>query len=306
MGTDHHDATAWDPARAARRLWLRFEPIHAVSYFASECDERYRALGLKGFWMGYFASRSAPFGRCSPELANATFFNFRPSMAERALPDAWTFASPEAVLTARLEGSVAALRRALGDRAEGPDLGEAADLAEAAANAARASNAGRPLFAALSALPRPADPLARLWHAATLLREHRGDGHVAASVAAGLDGLGAHVTFVATGAVPRTRLQGARGWTDEEWDDAEARLTSTGWLRDGALTEDGARRRAEVEATTDELASAPWAVLGAEAADRLGHLLDPLARAVVASGAVPFPNPIGVPSAVDGAPETAV
>ena len=141
MGTDHHDATAWDPARAARRLWLRFEPIHAVTYFAPECDERYRALGLKGFWMGYFASRSAPFGRCSPELANATFFNFRPSMAERALPDAWTFASPEAVLTARLEGSVAALRRALGDRAEGPDLGEAADLAEAAANAARASNA---------------------------------------------------------------------------------------------------------------------------------------------------------------------
>lgn len=297
MDSDLDPGSTWDPARAARRLWLRLEPIHAVTYFAPECDERYRALGLKGFWMGYFASRSAPFGRCSPELANATFFNFRPSMAERALPDAWTLASPEAVLHARLEGSVAALGRALGDRADGAAVAEAADLAEAAAEEARSSSAGRPLFAALSALPRPTDPLARLWHAATLLREHRGDGHVVASVAAGLDGLAAHVTFVATGAVPRARLQGARGWTDEEWADAEARLTSAGWLLDGALTEVGARRRAEVEATTDLLASPPWAALGQGAAERLTELLNPLARQVADAGAVPFPNPIGVPPA---------
>lgn len=291
------DDGAWRPERAARGLWQLFEPIHAVTYFAAECDERYRALGLKGFWMGYFASRSAPFGRCSPELANATFFNFRPSMAERALPDAWTYASPEAVLAARLDGSVAALRGALGDLADGPGVADAADLAEAAAGEARSSGAGRPLFAALSALPRPADPLGRLWHAATLLREHRGDGHVVASVAAGLDGLGAHLTFAATGAVSRARLQGARGWTDEEWDAAAERLSADGWLVEGRLTEAGAERRAAIEATTDVLAAPPWAALGPDAAAHLAELLAPLARQVADSGAVPFPNPIGVPSA---------
>ena len=289
------DPAPSDPARAARALWARFEPIHAVAYFADECERRYRDLGLKGFWMGYFASRSAPFGRCSPELATATFFNFRPSMAERALPDAWSFAAPEAVLEARLLGSVAALRAALGDRADGSDVGEAADLLEAAATAARTSSAGRPLFAALSALPAPTGSLERLWHAATLLREHRGDGHVVASVAAGLDGLAAHVTFAATGAVPRARLQGARGWTDEEWSAAEERLTASGWLHDGRLTDEGARRRAEVEAATDRLAAEPWVALGPDAVHRLLDLLGPLAAQVVASGAVPFPNPIGVP-----------
>lgn len=289
----------WDPARAARILWQRFEPIHAVTYFSTECDERYRTLGLKGFWMGYFASRSAPFGRCSPELANATFFNFRPSMAERALPDAWSFASPDEVLSARLEGSVVTLRVALGDLADGPEVDEAADLAEAAARSARSLSGGRPLFAALSALPWPADPLARLWHAATLLREHRGDGHVAANVAAGLDGLGAHVTFVATGAIPRARLQGARGWTDEEWSVAERLLTASGWLQDGRLTDEGERRRAAVEATTDDLAAPPWVAVGHDAARRLADLLEPLAGRVARAGAVPFPNPIGVPPPTD-------
>lgn len=280
-------------------MWTRYEPIHAVTYFAPECEERYRALGLKGFWMGYFASRSAPFGRCSPELATATFFNFRPSMAERALPDAWSYASPEAVLQARLEGSVAALRRALGPLADGPEVAEAADLAEAAATAARATSAGRPLFAALTALPAPAEPLARLWHAATLLREHRGDGHVAASVAAGLDGLSAHVSFAATGAVPRERLQGARGWTDDEWDAAETRLTDVGWLDGGTLTEEGSRRRQAVEDGTDALSSGPWLALGRDASDRLASLLGPLALRIAETGAVPYPNPIGVPTLGD-------
>lgn len=306
MDTPAPAAAGWRPERAARTLWLLFEPIHAVTYFAAECEERYRALGLKGFWMGYFASRSAPFGRCSPELANATFFNFRPSMAERALPDAWSLASPEAVLDARLDGSVAALRGALGSLAGGPDVAEAADLAEAAAAAARSSSAGRPLFAALSALPRPTEPLARLWHAATLLREHRGDGHVVASVAAGLDGLGAHVTFAATGAVPRARLQGARGWTDEEWEVAESRLAADGWLLDGRLTELGTQRRSDVEATTDWLAASPWATLGPEATMRLAELLRPLARQVADTGAVPFPNPIGVPSSTPESRESQV
>lgn len=281
------------PAKAARLAWQVLEPVHAVAYFSAECANRYRALGLKGFWMGYFASRSAPFGEASPELVNATFFNFRPSMAERALPDAWALASPAAVLDARRDGSVASLGSLLGDTVSSRELAEAADLAERAV--AACAIAGRPLFAALTALDRPEDPLGRLWHAATLLREHRGDGHVVANVAAGLDGLQAHVTVVASGAVPRERLQLARGWTDEEWADAEARLTERGWLADGALTDAGRSGRQQVEDLTDELAAAPWGELGPDDTARLHELVLPLARRIVDGGGLPFPNPIGVP-----------
>ncbi len=280
-------------AGSARRLWTVLEPVHAVTYFSQGCAERYAALGLKGFWMGYFASRSAPFGEASAELVTAVFFNFRPSMAERALPDAWSFASPSAVLNARLEGSVATLRASLATAEDAAGVEEAAGLAERAVDACPL--AGRPLFAALLALDRPTDPLGRLWHAATLLREHRGDGHVIASVAAGLDGLDAHVTFSATGAVPRERLQAARGWTDVEWSTAEGGLESRGWLTDGALTELGVAGRQQVEDLTDELAAAPWAALGPVETARLYDLVVPLATTIAASGAIPYPNPIGVP-----------
>lgn len=284
----------WSAAVEARRLWQVFEPIHAVTYFSDECAERYRSIGLKGFWMGYFASRSAPFGAAPPELVTAAFFNFRPSMVGRALPDAWALASPATVLDARLAGSVATLRSVLGDAAHGSAVTEAADLAERAV--ADCPVGGRPLFGALLALAPPTDPLGRLWHAATLLREHRGDGHVVATVAGGLDGLDAHVTLAATGAVPRTSLQAARGWTDEEWGEAETALGARGWLADGALTEVGRTRRRQIEDLTDELAAAPWATLGRDATTRLHEVLAPMAEAIVGGGAVPYPNPIGVPA----------
>jgi len=288
------DGNEWSAAVDVRRLWQVLEPIHAVTYFSDQCGERYRTVGLKGFWMGYFASRSACFGAASAELATATFFNFRPSMVERALPDAWALATPAAVLDARLAGSVATLRTVLGDVADGPAVPEAADLAERAIAACQTG--GRPLFAALRSLATPTDPLGRLWHAATLLREHRGDGHVVATVAAGLDGLDAHVTFAATGAVPRERLQPARGWTDEEWGQAETALEARGWLADRVLTAAGREGRRQIEDLTDDLAAAPWAALGTDATGRLHELLAPMAKAIVDAGAVPFPNPIGVPA----------
>jgi len=266
--------------------------------------------------MGYFASRAAPFGAASPELVTATFFNFRPSMVARALPDAWSLASPDDVLTARSEGSVAALRRLLSTTAVGDtagsdgddgaalfapdgwveDLAEAVDLAEAAVSAC--SLGGRPIFGALRALPVPADPLGRLWHAATLLREHRGDGHVAANLAHGLDGLAAHVTFaVAHGPVQRSTLQPHRGWTDQEWDEAERTLAAKGLLRsDGSLSDEGRAVRGAVERVTDELAGEPWRVLGPATTGRLHALVAPLARAIIAAEGIPAVNPMGVPT----------
>lgn len=302
----------WSGPSGARRLWHVLEPVHAVTYFAPECDEAYRTLGLKGFWMGYFASRSAPMGPVPPAVVTATFFNFRPSMVERALPDAWGFASPGAVLDARLTASVAALQRLLAravagagpvpadaepssrlaDPLDRSDLTEAADLAEAAARACRPD--GRSLFAALSSVPWPTETLARLWHAASLLREHRGDGHVIANVASGIDGLGSHLLQVAVGGVPRERLQPARGWTDEEWAAGVAALTERGLLTgDGSATEAGRAVRARVEDLTDELAVGPWAALGPAGTARVHQLVGPWARRIIAGGGVPAVSPIG-------------
>lgn len=280
----------------ARRMWPAFETYHAQIYFVPEAAEAYRRLGLKGGWMGYFASRAAALGAASAELVTAVFFNFHPAMVARALPDAWALASPEDVVAARLETADEALRRLIPDHVGSPAEAEAAALAREAAEAPALS--GRPLFAALRSLPWPAQPHLALWHACTLLREHRGDGHVASLTAAGLDGCEAHVTLTATGSVPRDTLQSNRKWTDEDWAAAEERLRERGWLdAAGNLTEAGRAGRTEVEARTDALAEEPWRALGPERSERLLELLTPMARAINDAGGVPVPNPVGVPAA---------
>ena len=279
----------------ARRMWPAFETYHAHIYFVPEAAEAYRHLGLKGGWMGYFASRAAPLGAAPPELVSAVFFNFHPAMVARALPDAWALASPEDVLATRLRTADVALRRLIPDHVGSPAEAEAAALAREAAEAPPL--AGHPLFAALRAQPWPDDPHLVLWHACTLLREHRGDGHVAALTAAGLDGCEAHVTLTATGSVPRKTLQDNRKWSDEEWAAAEERLRARGWLdADGDLTDAGRAGRAEVEARPDALDTAPWEALGPQRSERLLELLTPMARAINGAGGVPVPNPVGVPA----------
>jgi len=273
-------------------MWRRLETIHAAVYFAPELGEKYAAVGLKGFWMGYFAGRSAAFGEASPEVVLATFYNFHESLVRRALPDAWSFATPEAVLRARLEGAEVALRRSIGDDAESPEVAEAAELATEAARSC--SPEGRALFAAHAALPWPEEPLPRLWHAATLLREHRGDGHVAALLANEISGLEAHLLMVGTGAATRETIQFARGWPDEDWDAAATRLADRGLLdADGLLTDAGRELRERIEATTDLLAAGPWEHLGEARTERLSELVAPWARRV-AEG-IPYPNPMGLP-----------
>ena len=279
----------------ARRMWRGFDPIHAVTYFAPECDEEFRACGLKGFWMGYFAGRGAPMGAVEPAVVTATFYNFAPKMAARALPDAWGFASPAKVLDARLAGAQRALGRILGPEGSSPEVSSAADIARRAAEAVTV--VGRPLAAANAALAWPSDPLLVLWQATTILREHRGDGHVAALVDAGLDGLQSHVSFVGTGAISRSVLQPARGWNDEEWQEAERSMVERGWLDPSdpeKLTPLGATARQQIEETTDRLAAEPWERMGEEATAELRALLKPMAARIADLGVVPVPNPIGL------------
>jgi hypothetical protein len=275
---------------SARDMWVLFEPVHAVTYFAPEARAAFEAAGLRGFWRGYFAGRAAPLGRVEAAPVIALFNAFAPQMVTRAIPDVWARAAPEAALEARASGAAAALRTLAGSMAE-PDVAEAADLAERAAGLARTS--GRALGAANAALPPPADPMARLWQATTTLREHRGDGHVAALVAAGLAGCQALVLKAALEGYPE--IYGpARGWPDEDWAAAGTALAARGYLAaDGTPTEAGRTAYGEVEAVTDRLAGEVWQALGGTETARLAELLRPLA--VAASDAMPFPNPIGLP-----------
>ncbi len=268
-------------------MWTLFEPLHAVTYFAPEGRTAFEAAGLRGFWRGYFASRSAPLGPAPAAVTVALFANFAPRMVERAIPSIWELASPEVALAARLEGSVAALDRLL----DGADVGEAAALLQSVAAAAPTS--GRALGAANAALPWPTEPLAVLWQAATVLRELRGDGHVLAQLAVGLDGLSTMVLRSGHD-LAREALQPHRGWTDEEWADAGESLAARGLLGpDGRITSTGLDLLERAEALTDELAQEPWTLAGSDMALRFAELAEPLARA--ARAVLPDVNPIGLP-----------
>ncbi|MEJ2887299.1 SCO6745 family protein [Actinomycetospora aeridis] len=273
----------------ARRLWTLLEPLHAVTYFTPEAREAADAVGLRGFWMGYVAQRAAPLGAVGPDAAWACFHGFHRDRITRALPDAWGFADPATCLEARLDGADRALRRLLGD-VEDPAVAEAADLAWTAAAAADAQ--GRVLAAANQGLPRPGAPHLALWQAATTLREHRGDGHVAVLVTRSVDPVSAHRLKTAAG--ESGALQESRRLDDEVWASAGEGLLARGWLDgDGALTLAGREAREAIERDTDRAAAGPWRALGGTATDRLAELLHPLA--VAAGDAIPFPNPIGLP-----------
>ena len=278
------------PARA-RRLWALGEPFHALTYFADEARTAFGAVGLRTFWTGYFAGRAAPLGPVGPEVVTATFASFAPAFVARRVPEVWTTSSPGGALAARLAGVDAAVQRAL------PGWRDSAEAAEAAVLAQRAAAAvdlpGRPMAAANAALPSPEQPHLALWQALTTLREHRGDGHLAALLQRGLLGLPALVLSAAAGTTATEWLQKARGWSPQEWAEAAEALTARGWLSGGELTAEGLAIRTGVEADTDRLALGPWTELGDVGCDRLAELLLPVRRAVIAAGDWPAHNPIG-------------
>ena len=282
-------------ATTARALWTRYERIHAVTYFSDEAAAAATEAGYRGFWMGYVAQRAAPLGLVGPEVVTACFFGFHRSRIERALPDAWTFAPPDAALEARLRGVDRTLRRLWGEESlTGADVAEAADVLWEAARAA--DTAGRVLGAANQALPHPAEPHLALWQATTVLREHRGDGHVAALVAAGVGPLEAAVLKIAAGEADEASLRHGRAWPEEDWDHARHQLVARGWLdASGQLTQDGVRGRRDIEARTDAAAAGPWSALGPRRTARAMELPDALVAPIVAADVVPALNPIGVP-----------
>ncbi|HEX5303825.1 MAG TPA: hypothetical protein VFW50_43210 [Streptosporangiaceae bacterium] len=225
-----------DAASTARTMWTLFEPVHAVTYFTAESRSAYERAGLRGFWRGYFAGRAAPLGAVNAAVVTASFFNFAPAFVGRAIPGVWELITPEEALRARLEGATAALRGLLAGQES--EAAAAADLLWRAVG--ELDFPGRVLSAANAALPVPEDGLARLWQAATVLREHRGDGHFAALAAADIDGCEA-VALRCLMDLSRENMQPVRGWTDEAWDDALARLAARGWV-DGVGGDGGVGR----------------------------------------------------------------
>lgn len=275
------ELTAGLAGRANRAL----DSLHAVMYFVPEADEELTSVGLRPGRMGYFASRSAPMGPVSPGVVTATFYNFNPEIVGRHIPRAWGLASITDILAARLRIADRALRRLIGDDvADTPAVADAAELARAAT--VGLSPIGRPLYAGHADLDWPADPHLVLWHAITLLREYRGDGHTAVLLDAGLSGLDALVTHTLTGrgfTVPAAKS--TRGWSDDEWDAAVHRLTEAGLLDENGLTADGMQLRESIETATDELAAAPWLRLGVDRTERLIELGRALSRQLVNAGA---------------------
>jgi helix-turn-helix protein len=280
--------------QAARRMWQQFEPIHALVYYAPEVFEELAALGydVATRWPTYFPLRAAPLGAPGPERVASAFYSFSPQMVAEHVAPAWTIASSEQVLAARLRGVDRLFRGLMGDQIGTAEFAEAARLLRRVAEAA--DTAGRPLAAGNADLPWPDEPHLVLWQAITIIREQRGDGHVAALLTTGLDPCEALVSFAAVGAAPLETF-GSRQWTPEQWEAAADRLRSRGWIdTDGKATDLGLEGRDQVERLTDRLAAGAWTALSEAEMDRLVALNNPVLTAALLSGLLPGTNTLGI------------
>lgn len=269
----------------ARRMFELLEPICLVTFCADECNEELAALGHRTYWDGYFASRAAPLGRVPAQVVHAAFYNFADGEAARHIPSAWETIPPEASVAARERGSAASLRRILGDELAGsPGLVRAADLTTKAATSAPAD--GRVMYAGMRTLEVPGDPVARLWHSATMLREHRGDGHIAALVSVRIGGTEAHVlSALEQGIHPPESFGRIHHLPKERLATVMEGLRERGLIdTDGHFTDAGRATKQRIESLTDELATAPYDVLSPAELDELITELEPIAAALVATG----------------------
>ncbi len=273
-------------------LWQFGEPIHAVLFFAPETQAATDALGLKGGWMSYFGTRAAPLGAVTSEVVTSIFYGFHRRVVERAVPDAWSYASPSALLDARLSAMDAALRRVLGDDVEGDHVRRAAALAMDIVD--EGDFTGRALGAANAALSWPDAPHLQLWQALGAIREGRGDGHVACLVAEQIGPCESLVLQGATGRSDADALRTRRGWSEEEWAAAIERLAARGLVDDdGEINGAGRRARDLIETRTDRAAAGSMPIDG-RAID-LVDAMRPLAERIMAGGEVPQTNNMGLP-----------
>ena len=271
-----------DLVELSARLGSMTNLVHGFIYFAPEASEEYDTLGLPATHH-YFASRAAALGAVPAEVVVATFFNFNPELVTPVIPAAWAIADPAAIQSARIRAAGRVLR---GVEPESTDaeIAEATEIAGAMIDGV--GDAGRPLAAGNRATPEPDDAWERLWQRITVLREWRGDAHVAALVSAPVDPVEALALHAATGKVPRAALVATRRWPDEAWAAGVQRLIGRGLLNDDeSFTEMGEAFRAEIERRTD-VASLPLVdAVGPDRTQRLIDLLKPVRKALLDGGA---------------------
>jgi hypothetical protein len=266
----------------ARRMFELVEPIGVIPYSADEPNEAMFALGFTNYWDTYFAGRAAPLGLAPAEVVDALFYNFAPGEVARHIPKVWRTTTPEAAIAARQMGCVKALRRILGDHVDSHAFARAADLLLKAATSAPFE--GRPMYAALRAIPIPDDVVARLFHAASLLREHRGDGHIAALMIEGVGGLEAHVLFALDMGMPAEKFGRIHHLPAAQLAAVIDGMRDRGLIGDdGCLSEPGRAVKQRIEVLTDDLAATPYESLEPGELDELMAALEPLATRLLAA-----------------------
>jgi hypothetical protein len=268
----------------ARRLFDLIEPISLVNFFSPEPNESMAELGFTNYWDGYFAGRSAPLGRVPAEVVHAAFYNFADGEVARHIPRVWDTTTPEAAHAARERGCVAALRAILGDLVETSGFAGTAELLAKASTGAPTE--GRVMYAGLRALPVPEEPVARLWHAANMLREHRGDGHIAALVSERIGGTEAHVlSALDLGIYPAESFGRIHHLPAARLAEVMDGLRDRGLLdASGRFTEAGRATKDRIESLTDALAEAPYEALAPAELDELIALLEPISARLEATG----------------------
>ncbi len=281
----------------SRAMWRLYEPIHSVVYFDQDAPNRYRAVGLKGGWMSYFASRSAALGTPSAEVVEALFYHFAPALVKRAIPTSWELAKPDEILKVRHEIAFDAIRNGVGSTLDKNEMAQLAkELLEAAISL---PISGRVLYAAHLNVDWGQSSEQLLFGAATLLREHRGDTHNAALAAQGIDGVQSHLLQIAAGAVTHDVIFPTRGWSVEAWNEGFHKLLSAGILsgystpQNPILTELGQSVKHRIETQTDQNSN-PWTSMESSRLIRLRDRLAIVSMQVKKYVGFPVNNPIGV------------
>ena len=270
----------------ADQIWRQLESYHDTTYFVKECRDAFKEVGIKGGWMRYFAGRAAPMGEASAGAVTAAFYNFSPKMVGISIPAAWEVATPAQLLEARLVGIDRAMGMLIAPLVETKEIAQAADaITEAALSA---DPAGKVLFGANAGLQVPSDPHLKLFHGATLIREHRGDLHNSILMNNDISGIQAHVLMVALGHGNREDVISTRGWSEAEWSLAQESLIERSLVApDSTATELGKELRISIELQTELASAKALKNLGTERAEAvLGHLV-PIVNQLRSSGELP-------------------
>lgn len=268
----------------ARRLRDACEPVAMHAVWSPLTNERLATLGLD-FLTSYVGGRAAALGEPVGAVVAATFAWFSPELVTTVYDAARQAVSRERLLAERDAATSESLRGVLD--AAGVVEAEIVGVADVLASAVEpADGTGRPLFSGLRSRGRPVDAVQRLWWACDLVREHRGDSHVAAASAAGLAALEMNVLTELWLGMPMLSYTGTRGWSEDAMRTAVAGLEARGWVRDAALTEGGRAVRAQVEEHTDAQERQVVDALG-ERLDAVCEQLNRWGAHCVAAGAFP-------------------